>query len=211
MRPLRSMRELFQVASPDDLLRYRAMLPYLEDSVTMMGEDGIRYTFCAPMNAEGAASFGLHRINFHTTMRSNGAKNFKRGALQKLEHYVYERERARIIREILANFDHVVPIPRLKGHPKNAVEPYPEDFGDGFIDDMRHAIDRTNELRGLRFPKLQGNARLEVRRIRGVWWLLHRAWMPLCFDTFEEAVKFANQYIVRKRTGSEPRRMPALS
>lgn len=196
------MRELFQIADRAEIARYRAMLPYLEETVTMLGDDGIRYTFCAP---DIAPTHGLHWINFHTTLVSNGAKHWKRGHLQQLENFVYQHERTKIINDILHNLDRMVANPRLKGHNPTSTDPFPEDFGDGFIDDMRHAIDRTNELRGLRFPRVDSSARLQVRRIKGVWWLFHREWMPLCFDSFEEAVKFANKYIVRGRVNGKPR------
>lgn len=69
----------------------------------------------------------------------------------------------------------------------------------GFFDELRRAVDRTAEFRQRLFPIPKTNAQLAIRHVRNTWWLVHESWMPLNFDSFEEAVQFAERYIVKRR------------
>lgn len=189
------------VATAQDIADLRAMLPYLNGpvghSICVVGEDGIRYTFCNKGIAQGAESQEM-TLSFVSTLHNIGAKrSLRHGFLWPLEEMIYYAERRRIINEIIGNLSRGPVNPRLKIHPQYDVTPYPEDFGleadVDFIEDWRKAIERTNKKHHP--PKVQASTKLAIKQLHGIWWLLHQQWMPLCFDSFEEAVVFAKRYI----------------
>lgn len=178
-----------ETVSHEVIAMLRRCLPRLEEDVTVLCEDGIRYTFCAPKSA-----FGFE-VAHEYIKPSYGAGNLSRGAwyrhgfLWNVEQYVYDRERGRIVREMLSELHKVSPLPRDEGHSVNDVAPFIEDFG--------RALERLEEARKPK-PKPQTNAKLQIKRIHGAWWLFHRQWMPLVFESFEEAAVFAKKYVVRR-------------
>lgn len=169
-------------ATEEDLVRYRENLPYLQYSLTMIGEaDGIRYTFCAPGVAIGAI------LNPWVYVATNPvAKNFRRGELLTLEQYVYEQERRRIVRQMISGIAYMR-------------DPGPDYSDAHFFETLEKVVNRTDELRRNLFPIPKTKSQLAIKFVRGVWWLLHQSWMPLSFDSFEEAVQFGERFVLKAK------------
>lgn len=183
-----------QIVGVEAISAARRRLPYLEAVEVMLCEDGIRYTFCPPRNAHGCileSSGGVIHISYTSTMKANGAKRAQYGFLWPIENLVYANERRQIIADILNGLDKGSYI--LRDNEKaDAYDPTPhsEDFGRAL--DRARAADKK--------PKPPTNAKLQIKQLNGAWWLFHRQWMPLVFETFEEAAKFAKKYIAKPKT-----------
>lgn len=152
--------------------------------------NGIRCWRLPPGNAIGCffdegvvhPSYGAGLKHLGTNIKA------RRGFLWPIEEYVYYQERKAIIADILSELHTYSALPRETGHLDNDTSPFIEDFG--------KALDRVR--RADKKPKPETKARLQIKRLNGAWWLFHRQWMPLCFESFEEAVAFARRYISKK-------------
>lgn len=148
---------------------------FLSEPVTVLDENGHRHTYCPPGNAEGCATKSWP-MNYVQTLKSSGAKGGNFRYLWPIEEYVYINERNRIIAEVLANL-------------RSTEDLLP--LSDSFVS----ASERYRTLRPKR-QKRPGKPRIEKQGER--WIIFHPGWSPLAFDSFEEAVRFAKRYMVKK-------------
>ncbi|MDP9159480.1 MAG: hypothetical protein M3O09_04530 [Acidobacteriota bacterium] len=168
----------------------RSQLSQLESTAVVVGEDGIRYTFFPPGIAHDCVLNSEEWVHpsYGAGMKSHGASlRARRGFLWPIEEFVYAHERSRIIGEMLQELHNSSFLPRDKEHLDNDVSPFIEDFG--------KALDRVRARD--KKPKPDSKARMQIKFVNGAWWLFHRQWMPLCFESFEEAVVFAKRYIAK--------------